>query len=29
MPFNQPGSLSAEEVYAAVAYVLYLNDLVG
>ncbi len=29
MPFNQPGSLSAEEVYAAVAYVLYLNDLIG
>ncbi len=29
MPFNQPGSLSADEVYAVVAYVLYLNDLVG
>lgn len=29
MPFNQPGSLTAEEVYAAVAYVLFLNDLVG
>ena len=29
MPFNQPGSLTADEVYAAVAYVLFLNDLVG
>jgi len=29
MPFNQPGSLSTDEVYAAVAYVLYLNDIVG
>ena len=29
MPFNQPGSLSADDVYAAVAYVLFLNDLVG
>ena len=29
MPFNQPGSLSADEVYGVVAYVLYLNDLVG
>jgi cytochrome c len=29
MPFNQPGSLSTDEVYAAVAYVLFLNDLVG
>ena len=29
MPFNQPGSLSTDEVYAVVAYVLYLNDLVG
>ena len=28
MPFNQPGVLSADEVYAAVAYVLYLNGLV-
>ena len=28
MPFNQPGSLSAPEVYATVAYVLYLNDIV-
>ncbi len=29
MPFNQPGSLAVDEVYAVVAYVLYLNDLVG
>jgi mono/diheme cytochrome c family protein len=29
MPFNQPGSLTTDEVYAAVAYVLFLNDLVG
>jgi cytochrome c len=29
MPFNQPGSLAPDEVYAVVAYVLYLNDLVG
>ena len=28
MPFNQPGSLTSDEVYAAVAYVLFLNDLV-
>ncbi len=29
MPFNQPGSLTTNEVYAVVAYVLFLNDLVG
>ncbi len=29
MPFNQPGILSASEVYAAVAYILYLNGIVG
>ena len=29
MPFNQPGSLSTDEVYAVVAYVLHLNGLVG
>lgn len=29
MPFNQPGSLAPDEVYAVVAYVLYLNDIVG
>jgi cytochrome c len=28
MPFTQPQSLQDEEVYALVAYVLYLNDLV-
>jgi len=28
MPFMQPESLKADEVYALVAYVLYLNDLV-
>ena len=29
MPFDQPGSLSAAEVYGAVAYVLFLNEIVG
>lgn len=29
MPFNQPGLLTPPEVYAAVAYVLYLNGIVG
>ena len=29
MPFNQPGLLSHPEVYAVVAYVLYLNGIVG
>ena len=29
MPFNQPGTLSNQEVYAVAAYVLFLNDLVG
>ena len=29
MPFNQPGSLAPDEVYAVVAYVLYLNGIVG
>lgn len=29
MPFNQPGVLTTDEVYGAVAYVLYLNELVG
>ena len=28
MPFERPGSLSNEQVYAATAFVLYLNDLV-
>jgi S-disulfanyl-L-cysteine oxidoreductase SoxD len=29
MPFNQPGTLSHEEVYAVAAYILYLNNIVG
>lgn len=29
MPFNQPGSLAPDEVYAVVAYVLHLNGIVG
>ena len=29
MPFNEPGSLSAAETYAAAAYLLYLNEIVG
>ena len=29
MPFDNPGSLTPDEVYAVVAYVLYLNDIVG
>jgi cytochrome c5 len=29
MPFTKPQSLNDDEVYAVVAYVLYLNDLVG
>lgn len=28
MPFDQPGSLKDEQVYALTAYLLYLNDLV-
>ena len=28
MPFQQPGSLTANEVYAVVAYLLHLNELV-
>lgn len=28
MPMNAPGSLSADEVYAASAYILYMNDIV-
>ena len=27
MPFNKPGSLTADEVYALTAYVLYRNDI--
>src|SRR6476469_6199104 len=29
MPFNEPGSLSHAEVYAASAYILYMNEIVG
>ena len=29
MPFDKPGTLSKEQVYALTAYVLYLNGLVG
>ena len=28
MPFDQPGVLTADEVYASVAYVLFLNEIV-
>lgn len=28
MPYQQPGTLSADEVYALTAYVLYLNEIV-
>jgi cytochrome c len=29
MPFNQPGTLSHDEVYAVAAYVLFLNDIIN
>jgi S-disulfanyl-L-cysteine oxidoreductase SoxD len=29
MPFNQPGLLNHNEVYAVVAYILHLNGIVG
>jgi S-disulfanyl-L-cysteine oxidoreductase SoxD len=29
MPFDRPGTLPADDVYAVVAYVLRLNDLIG
>jgi cytochrome c len=29
MPFDQPGLLKPSEVYAAVAYVLNLNGIIG
>jgi S-disulfanyl-L-cysteine oxidoreductase SoxD len=29
MPFDRPGSLKPSEVYAAVAYILNLNDIIG
>ena len=28
MPFNQPGTLTADQVYSVVAYMLYLNKLI-
>ena len=29
MPYQAPGSLSKDDVYAVTAYILYLNDIVG
>jgi cytochrome c len=29
MPFDQPGILTPQEVYAASAYVLFLNEIIG
>jgi cytochrome c len=29
MPFNQPGALTHSQVYSAVAYILFLNGIVG
>lgn len=29
MPFDHPGTLSNDDIYAVSAYVLYLNDIVG
>ena len=29
MPFNEPGALNPSQVYAAAAYILYLNEIVG
>jgi cytochrome c len=29
MPFDRPGTLSADDVYSVTAYVLYLNGIVG
>ena len=29
MPFDQPGALTPDEVYGSVAYVLYLNGIIG
>ena len=29
MPFDEPGSLGADEVYGSVAYVLFLNEIIG
>jgi cytochrome c len=29
MPFDKPGSLTHEQVYAVTAYLLYLNGIIG
>jgi len=29
MPFNEPGALNSSQVYAAAAYILYINEIVG
>ena len=29
MPYQTPGSLSADDTYAVTAYILYLNDIVA
>ncbi len=29
MPFDHPGTMSADDIYAATAYLLYLNGIVG
>ena len=29
MPFDHPGTLTTDQVYAATAYVLFINDIVG
>ena len=29
MPFDQPGSLTPDEVYGSLAYVLFLNEIIG
>ena len=29
MPFNEPGALNSSQVYAASAFILYLNEIVG
>jgi len=29
MPYDRPGTLTTDEVYAATAFVLYLNGIVG
>jgi cytochrome c len=29
MPFDRPGTLTADQVYAVTAYILFLNGIVG